>query len=88
MNYLNFFKDRKGEIVIWQKPNYPLWLALFIWIIELIIPGNNLSLVLAFSITLVYWSYLEITKGDSQFRKLLGIIVFVYQLFKVTSYFL
>lgn len=85
-NFLRSFldkclKDKNGNIVLFQKPNVPIILWAFFTIITLFISGTskNISAYLAFGF-LFTWSWLEITQGDTYFRRLLGVIVITYSL--------
>ncbi len=73
----HFFKDKHGNIVVWQWPNVPLagWFlfkALSLALEKGAIKTGCERLSVAF---LFVWAYLEITKGVSPFRKALGLIV-------------
>lgn len=76
-HYNRFFKDKDGKIVIWQKPNLPLYAwALFKLMAVL---NTDLQYKVAFeqisSAFLFTWGFLELTQGVSKFRRLLGFIV-------------
>lgn len=85
MSFLkHFFKNKQGNIVIAQYPNTPLWLAIFLWFL-LSLPFAQLETIQLISRwllvpVLLYWSYLEIFFGESNFRKVLGIAVACYSL--------
>lgn len=71
------FRDRKGHVVVWQRPNVPLigWaitrLALhFISTQKYAKPLQSLSTTILFT-----WSYLEITQGVNKFRRIMGALV-------------
>jgi len=77
----NFFKDNKGRVVIVQWPNTPLWIAIAFFVLTLLpfpITGQIGSWGL--TISLLYWSYLEIIYGVNSWRKLLGLAVATSQL--------
>jgi hypothetical protein len=69
-----------GEVVVGQPPNPPLlvWLAATVirWVFS---PhgwiGTTLSVVATLS--LIVWSLLEIARGESPFRRVLGAVVLV-----------
>lgn len=89
--FKDFFRDKKGKYVLWQKPNAPLWIAFGFWLLGFI-PLQILELISRWGVTLslLYWSYLEIARGESPFRRLLGTITLIYtvfQLFKLTEPF-
>jgi len=69
-----FFRDRDGDLAIWQRPNLPLigWAAAtatqrFVW--------HNAGLELLAQSLLFTWAYLELADGASCFRRLLGAAV-------------
>lgn len=88
-NIINFFKDRHGKIVIAQFPNRPLILAGFFYALQFI--DNDLTMLIGkwgFFITLMYWSYLEITSGVNSFRKILGLLVSVWLVWTIIRVYL
>ena len=74
-----FFRNKQGHFAIWQRPNLPI-LGWFLFKIISLLTSNRqvafnfgqLSGALLFT-----WAYLEITKGDSHFRRVLGAVVMV-----------
>lgn len=76
-----FFRNpQTGDVVVAQWPNPPL----LVWLIATVaqrvfspegILGTALSVVA--TISLVIWSLLEIARGDSPFRRVLGGLVLV-----------
>lgn len=74
-----FIKDKDGNIVIWQTPNAPLLCWVGIKLILAFIPVGHLKTGLTelSSAVLLIWSYLELSSGESYFRKLLGLVVMV-----------
>lgn len=75
----DFFVNDKGDVVIWQVPNFLLWLWITIKFIPLIIHNQRIKTDLSqlSQAVLFAWAYLEIMEGDSKFRKALGIIVMI-----------
>lgn len=80
INFLDkFWRDKHGKVVIWQKPNMPLIGWFVFMIVAKLLPSGSVRngtqfLSTAFIFT---WAYLEITKGDSYFRRVLGAAVFL-----------
>ncbi|MBA3758115.1 hypothetical protein H0X10_00585 [Candidatus Saccharibacteria bacterium] len=75
----SFFKDRQGNTVVWQWPNIPLYGWIIFKLLAWAIPDFNIQngleqLSTAFLFT---WAYLEITKGATYFRKILGLLVLI-----------
>lgn len=75
----SFFKDRNGNVVIWQWPNVPLMSWLIFKILSMVIKTSNIkgaceNLSMAFLFT---WAYLEITSGKSYFRRTLGAVIMI-----------
>ena len=73
------FKDKKGNTVLWQRPNVPIYGWIIFKLLALIVTEKSIKsgfeqLSTAFLLT---WAYLELTKGASYFRKILGFIVFI-----------
>src|SRR3954469_18620708 len=76
-----FFRDPKtGKIVVVQMPNIPLWLFLVAAAIRAVLHpkgalGTGISIVAG--VSLAVWAILEIARGDSAFRRVLGAAVLV-----------
>ena len=75
----NFWKDKDGRVVIWQRPNLPLtvWFVTYLlgWL-----PFSPLFLSLLDTISfgaIFTWAWLEISSGVNTFRRILGLIVLV-----------
>jgi len=77
MTIADIFKDKSGSIVITQFPNWPLWSFLVFSLFGLIDSRHTFSYWGA-TVSLVYWSYLEITQGVNLFRKGLGVFVLIF----------
>lgn len=74
-----FFKTKKGEVVIGQWPNFPLWAWLVLNILSFIplLSSWKQSFNSLGSMFLFVWSYLELTSGVNYFRKLIGFLIFL-----------
>lgn len=79
IDFFAFFKNNSGQLVLVQAPNPPLILAGFFYLLSFA-SFSPLVLVssIASKISLLYWAYLEIISGDSNFRKLLGVLVTIW----------
>jgi hypothetical protein len=77
------FTDKNGKVVVWQKPNLPLWgWFVFTVLSKLISKGAiNTSLKSLSIASLIVWAVLEIIKGSSIFRRLLGFVVLSWMLY-------
>lgn len=77
MRISNFWKDKDGHVVVWHRPNAPLviWLvcAIIVHFLDAGKPKDVLSLIGL--VALVIWALLEIFKGDSPLRRVLGGVV-------------
>ncbi|QQS19876.1 hypothetical protein IPL85_00190 [Candidatus Saccharibacteria bacterium] len=73
----SFFKDIKGNIVLWQWPNIPLYGWIAFKVLSMLVPAGHLRVGMEqlSSAFLFTWAYLEITNGVNYFRRLLGVIV-------------
>ncbi|MBP7018408.1 hypothetical protein KBB17_02810 [Candidatus Saccharibacteria bacterium] len=71
-----FFKDKDGNWVIAQTPNWPFWVG-FVGAIGARFTVGDVQSVFEIVkiIAFIYWSYLEVFKGDAPWRRLLGVIV-------------
>jgi hypothetical protein len=76
-----FFSDPEtGRVVIAQWPNLPLWAFLAATAVRLIAsPSGTAGTVVTAvgSISLAVWAVLEVARGDSPFRRVLGGVVLV-----------
>ena len=74
-----FFRNPEtGKVVVAQMPNAPLLVWLAATLVRLVFsPAGALGTVVAAVATasLVVWSLLEIARGDSPFRRVLGGVV-------------
>ncbi len=83
----NFFKDKKGKIVLAQWPNVPL----IIWFVGLLVAktttGNLQELAGYTSFgALIIWAGLEIFSGVNYFRRALGLTVLILSVYtRITS---
>ena len=74
-----FFRNPEtGQVVVVQMPNIPLWLFLAATVARTLVhpkgaAGTALSIVAA--VSLAVWAVLEIVRGDSPFRRVLGAVV-------------
>jgi hypothetical protein len=70
-------KNKNGDTVIFQRPNFLIyaWITClaFSWLINQTDIQNGFRTLA--SATLFAWAYLEITKGESRFRQILGLVV-------------
>jgi hypothetical protein len=72
-----FVSNKHGKVVMWQVPNFLLWLWIVLKVLGLILHDGpfKTGLGLLSSAVLFTWAYLEITEGESQFRRLLGTVI-------------
>ncbi len=72
--FTNFFRNDKGQIIIGQAPNVPLWAWIIFSVAAMIVVRgwvhNGLHLLAQAS--LFTWAYMEIRSGESLFRRALG----------------
>ena len=73
------FRDSTGEIVIMQSPNLPIIVWVSATLLKFFFKTGQTKValdILAF-VSLLYWSFLEITQGADYFRRDLGVIVLI-----------
>jgi hypothetical protein len=73
------WRDRKGNIAIWQWPNKWLTGWAIATVVSLLFNGTLADIFswIAMALLLI-WSLLELTKGDSYFRRGLGLVVLIF----------
>lgn len=75
-----FWKNKRGDVVIYQRPN----IFLIIWIVFTVaslfvphgVPENTCWIISMVSLTI--WAVLEIWSGVNYFRRVLGAIVLLF----------
>jgi hypothetical protein len=81
-----FFKDKNGRPVILQRPNMLiiLWAGLsgLSKVANAQISGGISSFA---TILLIIWAYLEITDGNSVFRRVLGTVVMAFSVYGIIN---
>jgi hypothetical protein len=72
-----FFKAKNGRVVIWQTPNIPLWGWIICRVLGLVIKDGSVGTGLSKLGTsfLFAWALLELLKGESYFRRVVGALV-------------
>ena len=74
-----FFRSPKsGRIVVVQMPNPPLWTFLAATAVRLLFePDGSVGAIASIigTVALMVWATLEITRGESPFRRVLGAVV-------------
>jgi hypothetical protein len=77
-----FFRDPEtGELVVAQLPNAPLWVFIAATVARLVLtPHGTAGTVLRVvgTASIVVWAGLEIARGDSPFRRVLGAVVLAF----------
>ena len=83
---LNLFRDKQGNIVIIQKPNLYIFIASILYLISLFF-NDPISIYasLGFKAVLIFWALDELFRGDSNFRKALGLFVFILIIFNILT---
>jgi hypothetical protein len=73
----NFWRDKKGDIVLWQTPNIELISWILLSVVGSFIKNSRLKNLIDFAATvmLLIWAFLEIIQGVNYFRRLLGITI-------------
>ena len=78
------FTDRTtGRVVVAQWPNAPLWVFLAASLLRRTTSGHDDLLGGIGTAALAVWAVLELAKGDSPFRRLLGAGVLVLLLVRL-----
>jgi len=73
------WKDRDGHVVIWQTPNAWLIGWAVLTVVSLLVNGRSADVLSGLaSASLIVWALLEVFKGDSYFRRALGVVVLIF----------
>ena len=78
MSASDFFKNNDGTVVVVQPPNLLISVWVVLQVIQIFIPGNEPKLQVLSTAALFAWAYLELTQGESPFRKALGAVVLLF----------
>jgi hypothetical protein len=75
----SFFRNKKGNLSIIQFPNPLLATWLILTLLSWVIGDSSLQTGVQYlsSAVLFAWAYLEVTAGDSNFRRLLGLVILI-----------
>jgi hypothetical protein len=79
------WKDRAGNVVIWQMPNVPLIAWVVLTVVSLVLDTGTAADVASWlaDVALIIWSLLEIFKGVDYFRRALGLLVLAFSIMSV-----
>lgn len=84
-----FFRTKDGRFVIMQFPNWPLWVAIACYVLLKFVDGPlGIVLFIAMKVVLIYWAILEIVSGVNNWRRLLGLVVFVWVIYTLINQYL
>jgi hypothetical protein len=74
-----YFRDEKGNIIIWRFPNIPLWCWIVLTLGSMILNHGKIheGLHLLAQAFLFTWAYMELHSGESIFRRTLGAAVLI-----------
>ena len=74
-----FWKDKQGNVVVYQHPNIPLIAWLVLALVSLFVSQSLANILWHISLgVLAIWALLEIFKGVNYFRRALGVVVLVF----------
>ncbi len=87
-NFLKrFFQDDNGEYVVAQWPNLPVYMIMASSLLSRLNIGSAAHRLFELTTfgSIFLWAYLEITQGNSPFRRVLGAGVMVWLLATTTA---
>lgn len=71
-----FFRNKNGNVAIWQKPNLPLIVWFIARVAQWPLKGGAAHLAwLVGTAAILLWALLEVVSGASYVRRALGVIV-------------
>ena len=81
-----FFKDKDGKLSIVEWPNVPilLWFGLSV-LAKVTNAQISTGISVLATVFLLFWAYLEISDGDSLFRRALGAVVLIFTVYRIIS---
>lgn len=80
--FKRFFQDDKGRYVVVQWPNAPVYMILASSLLSRMDLGSDAQRLFELTTfgSIFLWAFLEITQGESTFRRVLGAGVMVWLL--------
>lgn len=83
-----FWKNDRGQVVIWQRPNAYLFGWAILTMVSLVTANRTSDIFAgAASVVLAVWAGLEIGRGANYFRRLLGLVVLIYSVMTFVKIF-
>jgi hypothetical protein len=78
-----FWVDKRGNFVVWQKPNMFLGFWFIVTIINLFIPAGwvHTAVGTVSLLSLIIWAVWEVTAGVNYFRRTIGSLVLLLIVF-------
>lgn len=74
------FQTKNDNIVIAQWPNWPLWIAIALFIVNLFVTGGaQHTVIFAYLGFILLWAFMELLAGVNLFRHLLGGAVIIME---------
>lgn len=73
---MRFFKDKEGRWAVVQFPNALISAWFILLVVNFFLHSQPLHYLQ--SAVLFAWAYMEMTEGESSFRKLLGAVVLIF----------
>ncbi|PIZ62978.1 hypothetical protein COY17_01530 [Candidatus Saccharibacteria bacterium CG_4_10_14_0_2_um_filter_52_9] len=72
-----FWHDKNGNFVVWQSPNWALWIWITAKVISMFLPHGNIEQFISYvgDGALFVWAVMELGWGVNYFRRLLGLCV-------------
>ena len=70
-----FWYDRHGNFVVWQRPNFLLWIWIAAFIISIILSDGAFERFIGLLglLAILIWAVLELGWGVNYFRRLVGL---------------
>lgn len=80
-----FWRDKHGDVVIWQAPNAFLIGWALLTLVSLFLNSGNVADIFSWlgTASIVIWTLLEIFKGVNYFRRTLGAVVLILILISI-----
>ena len=84
------FRNQQGEVVLFEKPNLVILIALMAWLVQYFIYIGLVHTIarIIFLVGLSIWAVLEVGWGTNYFRRGLGLVVILFLIWEIARQFI
>lgn len=85
MKFERFFKDKDGNVVLAQFPNWPIFAIVALSLAATLFESVAQPARYLVSGLLFYWGVLELWQGADGFRRVLGLVAIGYSIWRLVQ---